>query len=214
MALRSSAALGRADTHPQDGFVVIPARCPGRADRMSGQGGTHGVRQYKRYKEERESASLTGTKRGITRTNPGCTYKDAMETTGHYGSAHEGLARSLNTSLTVVASDQTNPSHTSTPCVPLSLQKNTLRRTASSPDGSAPSTFNLDPDTRSTLRRTRPAAPRRRKRGGPFPRHTPQIYRGGCPHCGHDRMMGGSCNECGYDDQTGFRPSADCNKGG
>ena len=44
---------------------------------------------------------------------------------------------------------------------------------------------------------------------------TPGLkWSGGCPQCGHDRLMGGSCDMCGHDTGTGFRMSADWNGGG
>ena len=52
------------------------------------------------------------------------------------------------------------------------------------------------------------------KKGGGLPLNMAPRHRGGCPNCGHDRMMGGSCNECGHEDGTEFRPSADFNAGG
>ena len=107
---------------------------------------------------------------------------------------------------------QNKPSRTSTPCLPLSLSV-PLPPQPAARDPSTPSTFNLDPDLEARFveqDRLYHAG----EKGVALSLDTPQIYRGGCPQCGHERMMGGSCHECGYDDQTGFRPSADCNKGG
>ena len=52
------------------------------------------------------------------------------------------------------------------------------------------------------------------RKGVGLPLDTAPRHRGGCPNCGHDRMMGGSCNECGHDSGDTFTPSADWNAGG
>ena len=52
------------------------------------------------------------------------------------------------------------------------VQRTTAKDTSTTTEAS---TFNLDPRPGSTHGRTRPTAPRRRKMGGPFPRHPPSI---------------------------------------
>ena len=75
------------------------------------------------------------------------------------------------------------------------------------------STFNLDPELEARMVE-QDRLHHEGKKGVAFSLDIPPIYRGGCPQCGHDRMMCGSCNECGYDDGTGFTPSADKNERG
>ena len=79
----------------------------------------------------------------------------------------------------------------------------------SAPEGEAPS-FQLDPDLEARF------AEQDRllhvSKDEPL-RPPPRPLAVGCPHCGHERMMGGSCNECGYDDGTGFSPNPDLDGG-
>ena len=189
---------------PSRWSVVIPADvragrtgCPGRADTVSANIRDTGKRERARPLQGRRANSNVRVVRTKTPWKPPVTTAAPMK-----GSPVPSIPP-----LTVVARPDQSQPHID------AMREIVQRNTAADTSPTEASTFNLDPDTEARFVEQDRLHHEGEKRVA-FSLDIPPIYWGGCPHCGHDRMMGGSCNECGYDDQTGFRPSADCNKGG
>ena len=189
---------------PSRWSVVIPADvragrtgCPGRADTVSANIRDTGKRERARPLQGRRAHSNVRVVHTKTPWKPPVTTAAPMK-----GSPVPSIPP-----LTVVARpDQSQPHIDAMREI---VQRNTAATPA--PRKHPPSTSIQTPKHASS---NKTGCTTKAKKGVALSLDIPPIYRGGCPHCGHDRMMGGSCNECGYDDQTGFRPSADCNKGG
>ena len=189
---------------PSRWSVVIPAdvragrtRCPGRADTVSANIRDTGKRERARPLQGRRANSNVRVVHTKTPWKPPVTTAAPMK-----GSPVPSIPP-----LTVVARPDQSQPHID------AMREIVQRNTAADTSPTEASTFNLDPDTEARFVE-QDRLHHEGEKGVALSLDIPPIYRGGCPHCGHDRMMGGSCNECGYDDQTGFRPSADCNKGG
>ena len=189
---------------PSRWSVVIPADvragrtgCPGRADTVSANIRDTGKRERARPLQGRRANLNVRVVRTKTPWKPPVTTAAPMK----------GSPVSSIPPLTVVARPDQSQPHID------AMREIVQRNTAADTSPTEASTFNLDPDTEARFVE-QDRLHHEGEKGVALSLDIPPIYRGGCPHCGHDRMMGGSCHECGYDNGNGFTPSADFNAGG